>query len=730
MFLFDQPGSAEGKQEPSLTRIALRTGLIYWICSVLWILFSDRVLAALVQDADTITRIQMYKGWAFVTVTALLIYVLLLRPLKRWEAEARTRRDLLKALSESEARFRLLAEGLPHLVWTCVADGRCDYLSPQWEEFTGVPAAGHLGKAWLEQIHPDDREALERKWRAATGSGATYHDEYRILGKDGQYRWFQVRALPIHDGAGRVVKWFGVNTDINLRKETEEKLRAAQGRLTSALEAGGIGTWELDLKSDLATWDDALVKLFGRPAGRAPGHSYQEFMADVHAEDQEKVLGVKEAALANGRFDVQFRYLRPDGRLLSLASRGCLVRDPEGQPLRIVGATVDVTETVRLEEQLRQSQKMETVGQLAGGVAHDFNNLLTVIAGYGHLLLQSYAQNDPRRSHATNILKAGERASGLTRQLLAFSRKQVLEPKVLDLNHVVRNTEKMLARLIGEDIRFQTRLDEGLGAIRVDPSQIDQVILNLAVNARDAMPQGGQLSIETQQVRLDEAFCRLHDGASPGQYALLSISDTGHGMTPEVKARIFEPFFTTKGLSKGTGLGLATVYGIVRQSDGVIEVRSEPGQGASFRLYFPIVEGRPEHAEDEAPQERMEGRETILLVEDEENVREICRLTLESHGYTVVAAANGQDALSAAGRHPGKIDLLLTDVVMPSMSGRQLAEEMQKRHAGLKIVYMSGYLDDAVIRHGVSEAHVNFVNKPFAPSMMVRKVREVLGGEA
>jgi two-component system cell cycle sensor histidine kinase/response regulator CckA len=399
----------------------------------------------------------------------------------------------------------------------------------------------------------------------------------------------------------------------------------------------------------------------------------------------------------------------------------------QGEIVEVIGIGVDVTDRQQLEEQLRQSQKLEAVGQLAGGVAHDFNNLLTVITGYSDLTLRRLDNKSPFRSSLEEIKKAGERAASLTRQLLAFSRKQVLQPKVLKLNAIVADIDKMLRRLIGEDIDALTLLEPSLGQVKADPGQIEQVILNLAVNARDAMPQGGKLTIETANVYLDDQYARGHTTIQPGRYVMLSVSDTGCGIDAETQARMFEPFFTTKEQGKGTGLGLSTVYGIVKQSGGHLWVYSEMGKGTTFKIYLPRVDEVIES--DEARDtlaELPQGKETVLLTEDEEQVRQMIRMILEMSGYCVLEASDGEEALAIYKQHEGQIDLVMTDVVMPQMSGRELAQSLEVLHPGIKVLYMSGYTDDAIVRHGLLDQEIAFLQKPFTPDALIRKVREVL----
>ena len=388
-------------------------------------------------------------------------------------------------------------------------------------------------------------------------------------------------------------------------------------------------------------------------------------------------------------------------------------------------------ELARSEGQLRQSQKMEAIGQLAGGVAHDFNNLLTAITGHSELSLRRLTPTDPLHRHIEQIKKSGERAAALTRQLLAFSRKQILQPEIIDLNQVVVNMNKMLQRLIGEDVDLLMHLAADLGKVKADPNQIEQVLLNLSINARDAMPKGGRLTIETSNVRLSEEFSRDHVSVPPGHYVMLAVSDNGCGMDAQTQAHIFEPFFTTKEVGKGTGLGLATVYGIVKQSEGTIWVYSEVGRGTTFKIYLPCTERPVKEDGVEADNfELFQGTETVLLVEDEEVVREMATEILRDSGYHVLEAKHGHEAMKLGRQHSGTIHLMLTDVVMPQMSGRELAEQLTPLRRDMKVLYMSGYTDDAIVHHGVLEEGTAFIGKPFTPSALARKVREILDAAA
>src|SRR5437879_1802067 len=408
------------------------------------------------------------------------------------------------------------------------------------------------------------------------------------------------------------------------------------------------------------------------------------------------------------------------------------------RPARLVSAVKralreaeERAERKKLEEQLRQAQKMEAIGQLTGGIAHDFNNMLTVIIGYSELMLQRLKADDPLRSEVEQVKEAGVRASLLTRQLLAFSRKQVLQPRVLDLNAVLTNMDRMLQRLIGEDIDLVTVPAPGLGRVLADPGQIEQVIMNLAVNARDAMPQGGKLTIETANVELDDAYARQHGPVQSGPYVMLAVSDTGCGMDAETQARIFEPFFTTKEPGKGTGLGLSTVYGIVKQSEGYVWVYSEVGRGTTFKVYLPMVEGAVETVEPGVtPTRTVRGSETILLVEDDHAVRVLARSVLQAHGYSVLEASQGKEALLLSGQHEGPIHLMVTDTVMPGMSGRDLSECLKPSRPNMKVIFMSGYTDKAIIHHGELAPGTAFLQKPFTPDALALKVRGVLDSPA
>jgi PAS domain S-box-containing protein len=510
------------------------------------------------------------------------------------------------------------------------------------------------------------------------------------------------------------------------RKRAEEALARSETTYRSLVEDSPFGIFRSTPDGRLLAVNPALVSILGYDS---EAELLQKNMAtDVYVDPAQRARLLDEV-LKSDSLTGESLWRRKDAKAITVRHTARVVRDAEGRVEYFNVLVEDITERRLLENQLRQAQKMEAVGRLAGGVAHDFNNLLTAILGSADLVLDTLPPDAPEREDLDEIRKAAKRAGDLTRQLLAFSRQQVLAPQVLDLNALVANMEKLLRRLIGEDIELRAALAPDLGAVKADPGQLEQVIVNLAVNARDAMPQGGRLTIETASVELDQAYEEQHFAAQPGSYVLLAVSDTGTGMDAATLSHIFEPFFTTKEKGKGTGLGLATVYGIVKQSGGYVWVYSELGQGTSFKVYLPRVEQSSEPvAARKTPARVVGGTETILLAEDEAAVRNLARRVLEKHGYTLLVAATGRDGVQVATQHAGPIDLLVTDVVMPEMGGRELAQRLTALQPGLKVLYLSGYTDDAIVHRGVLETGIAFLQKPFTADVLARKIREVLDG--
>src|SRR5437867_1653028 len=502
------------------------------------------------------------------------------------------------------------------------------------------------------------------------------------------------------------------------------RVRTSEERYRDLVENAHDIIYSHDLEGNYTSMNKAGEVITGYPVEEALQLNLSQTVAPEYLESAREMLNRK---LAGERITAQeMEIIAKDGRRITVEVNTKLVYQA-GVPVGVQGIARDITERKQLENQLRQSQKMEAIGRLAGGVAHDFNNLLTAINGYSSLALQRVDENHSLRGYLEEIKKAGDRAANLTRQLLAFGRKQILQPLPINLNDVVTDMNKMLRRLIGEDIELTAKLAPDLKRITADPGQIEQVLVNLVVNARDAMPQGGKLTIETANVTLDEGYAVRHVGVQPGNYVMLAVSDTGTGMSEETKARIFEPFFTTKETGKGTGLGLSTVYGILQQSGGSIWVYSEPNRGTSFKVYLPELKAPAENLQTKAREEEIAGgSETILLVEDEETVRGLAQKILEQAGYNVLSAAGGEEAVRLCRAQNRRIDLILTDVVMPEASGKEVADRLNQLVPGIKVLFMSGYTDEVIVHHGVLDSNVQFIQKPFTPMALAKKVREIL----
>jgi two-component system cell cycle sensor histidine kinase/response regulator CckA len=512
------------------------------------------------------------------------------------------------------------------------------------------------------------------------------------------------------------------------RKRAEAALQASEARMAGIIKSAMDAIISVNDQRRIVLFNAAAEQMFGCSAAQVSGQLLDSFIPERLRQAYKEQL--RDLALAgpawHGRGELGVEAgLRSNGEEFPIEGSISKVETPEGKLYTII--LRDITMRKQLEEQLAQSQKMESIGRLASGMAHDFNNLLTIIRGYVDLMLIDAAADHPWGEGLGQIRRAGERATELIRQLLAFSRQQILAPTVLDLNLLVTNLNKMLERLIGEDITLSTTLQPDLWSITADSGKIEQVIMNLAVNARDAMPTGGRLTIETANVNLDDGYAGSHLEAPAGPCVLLAVSDNGQGMDPSTQAHIFEPFFTTKEQGKGTGLGLATVYGIIKQSEGYISVYSEPGQGTTFKIYLPATElAAPALVEPQVRPVTRQPTETILLVEDDEAVRDLVRQMLQAQGYTILAACSGDEALSLARQHQGGIDMLLTDVVMPYMSGRKLAQQLTVLNPRMKVLFISGYTSDAAVRIGLLTDEVNLISKPFSPNVLSAKVREVL----
>jgi two-component system cell cycle sensor histidine kinase/response regulator CckA len=633
----------------------------------------------------------------------------------------RIRHQLLKR----EELFRLISENAADMIAVVDMDGQRIYNSLSYQKVLGYSAEELKNSSGFDQIHPDDRERVREAAAEArrTREGKTL--EYRIRHKDGSWRVLESTSSVILSSKGEPEKLVIVNRDITERKKTAEALRLSEGSFRSVVEGAPYAIFRASFEGRFLQVNPALQRMLGY---EAPGELLSATLGPDVFRQPADFQRLVELLRSSGEFkDVEVEWKRKDGAPITVRCSGrSLDEDRDASPCFEVFAE-DVTERRVLECQLRMAAKMEAIGRLSGGIAHDFNNLLGVIIGYSQILRRKLGEDSSLREHAEEVEKAGQRAVSLTRQLLAFSRQQILTPAVLNLNTLVSDMEKMLPRLIGEDIRVSVNLGPEIGSVKADAGQIEQVVMNLAVNARDAMPGGGKLVVETANIELDEAYARQHPGAKPGRYVMLVVTDSGMGMSAETLAHIFEPFFTTKEVGKGTGLGLATVYGVVKQSGGYIWVSSEIGKGASFQIFLPRVEesAAPNVART-APAENSQGTETVLLVEDADALRKLARSFLVDHGFEVITASNGEEAVQVAMNHNGHIDLLLTDVVMPGMNGRVLADRLLSKRPGLKVVFISGYTDSFIAGHGVLEPGTHLLHKPFTEDALIRKIREVL----
>ncbi len=840
-------------ERPALTAIA------YAIASWIWISVSDTFLhqANLSHRVEGI--IDIAKGSVFVAASALLIY-LLLRLAKRELANANRAED---ARTESEQRFRVLADNAPVLVWMSDVDAKCDHFNKAWLTFTGRSLEQELGAGWTDDIHHDDIQHYLGTYRSAFSARRAFTLEHRLRRCDGQYRWVLNNGVPRFTETGAFAGYIGSCVDISDQKEAAAALSSANAmllgrtqdataRLAAIVEGSEDAIFAYNLDGVLTDWNQAATRLYGYSAEEAIGHNLlmmvppsrqnetkeilnavafgeriQQFetvrqkkdgsLIDVsftispiigrdgtiiggstivrditsrkrmeealqqseerfqlvaqatkdaiwdldirsggvwrsetfwkkfgypprdtepditgwkdllHPEDRDRVWNEFQTALSrrSDSYEVEYRFRRSDDSYAVVLDRAYIVYNETKQPIRAIGAITDLSDRRELEEQFRQAQKMEAVGRLAGGVAHDFNNLLMVITAYTGMTREKL-NDDGLRNNLAEVQKAAERGASLTHQLLAFSRKQVLLPRIIDLNSVVDDSVKMIQRLIGEDIELNVALGKPLWAVKADPGQVVQVLMNLCVNARDAMRDGGELRIETKNVSVDEEAARERPAFVPGIYAVLVVSDTGTGMTKEVQAHLFEPFFTTKESGRGTGLGLSTVYGIVKQSGGYIWVDSEVGRGSTFSIYLPAVDA-PLTTIITPEINQTEGQgETILLAEDDNALREAISEYLNGQGYTVLLAGDGAEALNIARLHAGSIRVLVTDMVLPKLSGAELAREVIMMSPNVMTLYMSGYTDRGLVDYDPANSRTGFLQKPFALQTLLQKLREMI----
>jgi len=635
-----------------------------------------------------------------------------------------TRERAAEELRTANAFLDSVIENIPNMIFVKDAkDLRFVRFNRAGEEMFGYSRNELIGKTIYDFLPQEQADIFAQQDRKVLQAGKVLDIPADPLPTRGRgIRIRHTKKVPLLDAKGKPEYLLGISEDITEQKQVE----AERERLLSAIEQAGDVVVIMDVEGVIQYVNPAFTSVTGYEREEVIGKKGSILTSDEQEKNFYRELW--QTISGGSRFKCRLANKRRDGTVYKVDVTISPVFEADGKIVSYVAVSRDVTEHILMEEQLRQAQKMEAVGRLAGGVAHDFNNMLGVIIGHAEMALERIAPGHPFYADFEEILKAAERSAGITRQLLAFARKQTVAPLVLDLNDVVEGMLNMLRRLVGEDIDLAWLPGAGLPSVNIDPSQIDQLLANLCINSRDAIAGVGKLTIETGGVTFDRQYCAEHEGFFPGDFVLLAVSDDGCGMSKALIANIFEPFFTTKGVGKGTGMGLATVYGIVKQNSGFINVYSEPGKGTTFKIYLPAHKGQCAERQEKCPEDIRHGQgETILLVEDEAANMELGRLMLESFGYRVLAAGSPREAMRFADEHAGAIDLLMTDVVMPEMNGRELAGRLQSLYPGLKCLFMSGYTANVIVHNGVLEEGVNFLQKPYSRQVLAEKVRAALG---
>jgi PAS domain S-box-containing protein len=640
------------------------------------------------------------------------------------------RKRMEDMLRNSEERYRRITEAITDYIYTVRVENGRPVETRHSEACFAV--TGYTSREfaedpylWIRMVLEEDHDLVRKQAERVLAGQAPQTVEHRIVRKDGVARWVESIIVPYKDASGDLISYDGIVRDITGRRTAEEALHESEERLRTIFENSPVGISVASPAGTLIRTNPAFRKMIGYSEDELR-RNYAEI---THPDDAGKNMWLFKE-MVDGKRDhylLEKRYIRKDSSILWVNETVTAIRDHKGMFKYNFAIIEDMSERKKLEDQLRHAQKMEAVGQLAGGVAHDFNNILTAIIGYGHLLKLKLKDNELLLHNVKQILAISERGATLTKDLLAFSRKQALDLKPVRLNDLIDRIVKLLPKFIGEDIELRIKLADNELIVLADSSQIEHVLINLATNARDAMPEGGILSIETGQVSLDYEHVKQFEYGTPGVYALISVADTGSGMDSETLRKIFDPFFTTKEVGKGTGLGLAMTYGIIKQHNGYINAYSEPGLGTIFKIYLPIIRDDVEEGKPEEPASPLKGSETILLAEDEPEVRSAIRKNLEEFGYTVIEAVNGSDAVNEFIRHQGEIQLLVFDVVMPKKNGREAYEEIKKIHPDIKIIFLSGYPGGINNTRGMPEEGWNFLLKPVLPQDLLNKIREVIG---
>ncbi len=684
---------------------------IYLAVGTVWILLSDTLLGWFLQISPTYYKVQIAKGCIFVLITGWILYLLVRRSIGQQNK-----------IQESVAKLAAIVESSDDAIISQTTDGIITSWNKGAERTYGYSAKEMVGQSIfilsLEDRHDEIRQILE----SVRNGKSLEHFETVRLNKEGNPIDVSLTISPIKNSEGQIIGASTIGRDVTERKRMEEALKQSEqdyhGLFESAHDALLILSPDDERVLDV---NKRACEIYGFTKSEFVGMTMESLTKDVPSGKEQ----IKQTLAKRDFHSFETVQRRKDGSEIFLETNAAVV-NYEGQEV-LLSINRDITERKLLEDQFRQSQKMEAIGRLAGGIAHDFNNLLTAIIGYSQLALRGIDADNPLLNNFEEIEKAGKRAAVLTNKMLAFSRKQVIQPRILNLNTAIAEIEKMLRRLIGEDIEIAMFLCDKLWLVKADLGQFEQVLMNLVVNARDAMPQGGKLTIETSNVTLDETYARHHLNVTPGEYMMLAVSDTGIGMDGATLSHIFEPFFTTKESGKGTGLGLSTVYGIVNQNCGHIWVYSEPCHGTTFKAYFPRVKDGVESVEQaENPADSIEGIETLMVVEDEDAVRNLVCQILRSSGYNVLEASHGVDALLLLEQQSEPINLIITDVIMPFMSGREFADKAIHKYKDIKVLFMSGYTDEAILPHGVLDPGVAFIQKPFTTANLAAKVRDLL----
>jgi len=701
----------------------LVVSLIYVVVSILWIVSSDKLIRRLLANPDQVLVWEIIKGIGFVSLSALLIYILM-RSLTSANREleslfaART-----EALRKSEARYESLLHTAQEGVWVLDRQHCTESLNQRMAEMLKCSAEAVVGRDLCAFVVPQSKEEA-KQIQQKVSAGFSQACELHLLRQDGTRFWALLNLSPLWDEQGEYNGAMCLVSDIEQSKTTQAMLELQ----ATALQATANSIVITDAKGNIVWTNPAFTELTGYDQQEALGKNPR--FLNSRRQRPELYRNLWNTILAGNTWHGELTNRRKDGTLYEKEMTITPVRSATGEITHFVAINQDVTERKSLERQLRQAQKMEAIGRLAGGVAHDFNNMLGVIIGYGDILQTQIPPDHPGNMEVLEMQKAARRAADLTRQLLAFSRKQVLQPQVLSPNSLIEELGKMLRRLIGESIEFEFRPGKEVARVKVDPGQLEQIVMNLAVNSKDAMPEGGRLILETANVKIDDDFARSHPPMRPGPYVMLSVRDTGSGMDAETLSHIFEPFFTTKEQGKGTGLGLSIVYGIVKQSGGFIWVDSELNRGSTFRIYLPpTAEAEPVTAP--APSLRsLRGTETILVVEDETSLREMIRLVLAGNGYKVLEASNARDALAILNSHSNAIPLFITDIALPgSMNGLELARAVAECTRVIRPILMTGFAGE-IYTYGLTlSPEVALISKPFSSDLLLHKVREVLDGE-